>query len=190
MQTIPEDGNRYELFEGELIVTPAPSRDHHKVSRNLTLLLGNYLKKFPIGKLYYVPFDVFFDDETIVQPDIFVILNTRLALIDEKKMNGAPDMVIEIPSPSPPAIPASQRSGWGRAGTEERDRGFKFKRYAQEGVSEYWMVDVLNQRIEVYHLADKGFIPPKAGFGGFSSGQTLRSKLFPELSFSVGEVWE
>lgn len=174
LQTIPEDRNRYELFEGELIVTPAPTRDHQKVSRNLTLLLGNYLKKFPVGELYVAPFDVYFDDETVVEPDIVVVLNARLALIDEKKMNGAPDLVIEILSPS----------------TEERDRGFKFKRYAQEGVSEYWMVDVLNQRIEVYHLTEKGFIPPKAGFGEFSSGQALRSKLFPELSFSDGEVWE
>lgn len=170
LQTIPEDRNRYELFEGALSVTPAPSRDHQNASRNLTLLLGNYLKKFPIGKLYYAPFDIYFDDETVVEPDIVVVLNARLVLIDEKKMNGAPDLVIEILSPS----------------TEERDRGFKFKRYAREKVSEYWIVDLVNQRIEVHGLTERGFML----FGEFSTGQTLHSKLFPELQFSIGEVWE
>ncbi len=170
LQTVPDDRNHYELFGGALIMTPAPSRDHQRAVRNLTLLLGNYLKKFRVGELYVAPFDIYFDDETVVEPDLFVVLNARLALIDERKMNGAPDLVIEILSPS----------------TEERDRGFKFKRYAQEGVSEYWLVDPINRKIEVYSLTEKGF----ALFGGYSAAETVRSKLFAELHFPSDEVWE
>jgi hypothetical protein len=69
--------------------------------------------------------------------------------------------------------------------TEERDRGFKFKRYVQEKVSEYGIVDAANQRIEVYSQPERGFIL----FSEFRTGQTLRTKLFPELQCSVGEVW-
>lgn len=119
--------------------------------------------------MYSAPFDVYFDEETVVEPDILFVSQARLHIIDERKVNGAPDMVVEIISES----------------TEQHDRGFKFKRYAQEGVTEYSIVDPAGQKIEVYQLSKKGFTPS----GIFSGTDDVTSPIFPKLRFSTDKVW-
>lgn len=168
--TTPDDGNRYEIFEGELIMTPAPNDAHQSAHSNLYIILGTYVKNHRLGKLYSAPFDVCFDEETVVEPDILFVSKERLHIIDDQKVNGAPDLVIEI-------IPES---------TESRDRGFKFKLYAREGVKEYWIVDPANKTIEVYELKETGFT-----LSGKSGGKDeFKSSYFAELKFTANQIFE
>jgi Uma2 family endonuclease len=167
--TAPQDRNRYEIFDGDLIMTPAPGRAHQFAVGNLYLILSNFCVPRGFGKVVLAPFDVFFDEETVVEPDLFFVASDRLHIIDDRKVNGAPDLIVEVLSPS----------------TEARDRGFKFKRYAQEGVREYWLVDPTNKTIEVYQLADGGFVLA----GKYERGQEARSPILEGLSFKVDNVW-
>lgn len=185
--TTPDDLHRYELFEGDLVMTPAPNPAHQFAVSNLHRLLSNYAEAHNLGKLLIAPLDVYFDEETVVEPDILFVAKERLHIIDEQKVNGAPDVIIEVISPS----------------TEQRDRGFKFKRYAQEGVKEYWIVrpdevgtrprsaeaervDPTKKTIEIYELREKGFVLSAA----FTNKDEVRSPYFQGLKFNLEEVWK
>ena len=124
----PDDGKRYELIDGVIYeMLAAPATTHQSISRNLHREIAVFLKGKPC-KVFAAPFDVCLfgkgdKDDTVVQPDIVVICHR--AKLDAKRCNGAPDMVIEINSPS----------------TASRDKVLKFNRYLAAGVREYWMVD-------------------------------------------------
>jgi len=136
-----DDDNRYELIDGEVFMMSAPSVEHERISRELFVQLANFLK----GKqceVFDAPFDVCLsgkgdEDDTVVQPDILVICDkTKL---DKQKYNGAPDMIIEILSPS----------------TTKHDRLRKFNKYLQAGVREYWIADPVDKSIAV-HILESG----------------------------------
>lgn len=167
--SIPSDRHRYEIFQGDLVMTPAPGRIHQDAVMNLANMLFTYLRTHQLGRVYVAPFDVYFDDETVVQPDVLVVLRERLNIVDERRINGAPDLIVEITSES----------------TEQHDRGFKFKRYAQEGVKEYWIVDPMAKRIEINRLGEKGFVAS----GVFSRRDEVVSPLLSGLRFTADEVW-
>jgi len=139
------DGKRYELIDGQVyILAPAPSPEHHRISGELYRQISNYLLDKDC-EVFSAPFDVRLlegeerDEEilTIVQPDILVVCDK--SKLDQRGLKGAPDMVIEIVSPS----------------TAGRDRGVKRDLYERNGVREYWLVDYSNKTIEVY-LLNKG----------------------------------
>ena len=110
--SIPEcDDKRYELIDGELILAPSPVTQHHSISRNLLRALDEFLESPSLGELFYAPMDVF-------QPDILFISNNRLHIIGDRNIQGAPDLVIEILSPS----------------TKTRDRDIKLEQYLRFGV--------------------------------------------------------
>lgn len=129
------DDLRCELFDGEIIVMEAPSIDHQRVSRDLTVKFAVFLE----GKkceVFAAPFDVCLFGQgdletTILQPDIVIICDD--SKFDKKKCNGAPDLVIEILSPS----------------TMKYDKHKKSDKYMQAGVREYWMVDPVNKNVSV-----------------------------------------
>lgn len=168
--TTPNDGHQYEVFEGELIMTPAPNRAHQKAHATLFRILSRYISEHSLGEIYSAPFDVYLDEETVFEPDILFVSRERLHIIDEQKVNGAPDLVIEILSPT----------------TEQRDRGFKFKRYAKEGVKEYWIADPMNKTLEVYQLTEKGFSLVRK----FAGLDNVHSPYFNKLKFSLEDVWK
>jgi len=166
----PEDNRRYEIFEGELIMSPAPNRAHQKAHANLFRIFSQHVHKHSLGEVYSAPFDVYFDEETVVEPDILFISKQRLHIVDESKVNGAPDLVVEIISPS----------------SDTRDRGFKFKLYAEKGVKEYWLPNPDEATFEIYVLGKNGFELA----GKFTGEQKTKSSLFPGLEFSVSELWK
>ena len=136
------DGKRYELIDGQVyILAPAPSPEHQRISGELYRQISNYLLDKEC-QVFAAPFDVRLpegeerDEEilTIVQPDILVVCDK--SKLDQRGLKGAPDMVIEIVSPS----------------TAGRDRGVKRDLYERNGVREYWLVDYSNKTIEVYLL--------------------------------------
>ena len=120
----PED-KRYELLDGELILSEAPSRNHQGSQVNIGSPLYVFVRSNGLGVVYFAPRDVVLTDTDVVQPDLMFISNERLHIDTEREVRGAPDLVVEILSPS----------------TSGRDRTFKRALYAKHGVKEYWLVE-------------------------------------------------
>jgi len=122
----PDDGKRHELIDGEHYVTPSPNRKHQKVLGNLHLLIGSWLEQYPIGQVYFAPFDVIFTMFDVVEPDLLYMSNERAErVLTDANVKGAPELVVEI----------------GSEGTRGRDETIKRRLYERAGVSEYWVVD-------------------------------------------------
>jgi Uma2 family endonuclease len=135
VQQLPDDGNRYEAIEGELYVTPAPSVRHQRICMRLTMALHRLLVEPGLGELFFAPTGVEFPaTEEGVQPDLLFVSTQRRGIIADPWIRGAPDLVIEILSPT----------------TAHRDRGVKRKLYDRQGVSEYWIVDPDGGVVEVW----------------------------------------
>jgi Uma2 family endonuclease len=131
---LPNDGKRYEVINGELIMAPAPNTIHQTISNNLEDELRSFLKKQKLGKMFHAPYDVVFSETDVVQPDILVILNERSSNITENYLDGAPDLIIEILSPK----------------TAHYDLLEKKELYERSGVKEYWIVDPRRFRVMIY----------------------------------------
>ncbi|GAB4367894.1 MAG: Uma2 family endonuclease [Calditrichia bacterium] len=139
--SLPDDGNRYEIFEGELIMTPAPKISHQEVSKSVGYELVQWERKTKLGKVFYAPVDVLLSEKSIVQPDLIVILKENYGIITKENIQGAPDLVIEIVLPS---------SGY-------YDMFDKKELYEKYGVKEYWIVDPERGWVEVYVLKNGKF---------------------------------
>lgn len=135
--SFPDDGNRYEIIDGALFVTPSPNGPHQGVHRELFLQLGIYLKANPVGVLFSAPADVILARDTIMQPDILV-LPVGLELHDWADVRGRLLLAIEILSPS----------------TAGRDRTIKRERYLRAGIPQYWTVDGRRQQVEIWRPGD------------------------------------
>ncbi|QWK19245.1 MAG: Uma2 family endonuclease [Hydrogenobacter thermophilus] len=139
-EALPE-GSPYQLIEGELIMSPAPSPEHQRSSKRLFTKLYSLLEETKRGEVFYAPIDVYLDEENAYQPDIVVVLEGSKAKITEKGIEGAPDLVVEILSPS----------------TAYYDLRVKKEVYEKAGVKEYWIVDPHMKSIEVYSNTPEGF---------------------------------
>ncbi|MCU0223670.1 MAG: Uma2 family endonuclease [Acidobacteria bacterium] len=134
---LPDDGHRYQLLEGELVMTPSPDRWHQHVSIRLGSELLNHVQVCGLGEAFAAPLDVTLDDRNVVQPDILFVSNERSGILQGDRVIGAPDLCVEILSP----------------GTERIDRVRKLELYARFGVTHYWIVDLDARTIEEYVLA-------------------------------------
>ena len=95
---LPNDRNRYEILQGELTVTPAPSTKHQSASANLFKLLSRHIDDRNLGKLFYAPIDLILDPTTILQPDLLFVFSSHQQVITERAVEGVPDLVVEIVS--------------------------------------------------------------------------------------------
>jgi Uma2 family endonuclease len=165
----PEDGNRYEVIDGELYVTPPPTLAHQNASSTLHGYLWPYVRQRRLGKLFSAPVGVVLDDENGIQPDLVYVSRERLGILSERAIEGAPDLVMEVLSPS----------------TQSRDRGLKMRRYAAAGVPHYWIVDPRARALEEYRLTASGYeLVGTSGPGG-----TFRPALFPGLEIPIDDLW-
>ena len=96
----PEDGKRHEILGGAHCVTPAPTRGHQEAVANLVYFFKDFLRRHPLGQILPAPFDVLFSEHDIAEPDLLYVSNERAAILREENAKGAPDLVIEILSPS------------------------------------------------------------------------------------------
>jgi len=133
---LPADGRRYELHEGGLSVTPAPSPRHQRVIRKLLVALNQHVEARGLGEVFVAPIDCILSDTTVVQPDIVYLESQRRAAVSARGIEGPPTLVVEIISPS----------------TAEIDRRTKFQLYARHEVPYYWIVDPDARSIEGYVL--------------------------------------
>ena len=139
LDSMPEDGNRYELIEGELFVSRSPSLTHQRVAGNTFYFFREYLQKNPIGEVISGP-GVILSDFSGVIPDLVYVSNERRKEIATGvKISGAPDLVVEILSPG--------------AENERRDRHAKRQLYRKYGVKEYWIIDPAKLAIEIYRTS-------------------------------------
>lgn len=169
-EALPEDGNRYEILDGKLAVTPTPFILHQRVSRNLHLLLCSHVAEHDLGEVLAAPVAVVLDEHTILEPDLVFVSMNRAHLITEKAIAGAPDLVIEILSPS----------------TARRDRTVKLRLYGRFGVPHYWIADPAARELFAFELASSG---------SYGSARVLRGDEVAEmpvpkcLRLELAKVW-
>ena len=133
VRALPDDGNRYEVIDGELFVTPAPSRNHQRAVRELTLVIEPYVRAERIGEVIFAPADiVVFGPRKFVQPDRFVPPFVGGNPVHAWTELGHLLLAVEVQSPS----------------TAVTDRGPKRVLYQEKGVPEYWIVDTAERMIE------------------------------------------
>ena len=133
---LPNDGKRYEILEGELAVTPAPSTKHQIASANLFKILSRYIDNINLGTLLYAPVDLILESTSVLQPDLLFVAKARQNIITDRAIEGAPDLVIEILSPN----------------TSRNDRVTKAQIYSRHKVPAYWIVDPELETVEIYLL--------------------------------------
>ncbi len=163
------DDERYELIEGELLMTPAPKTEHQRISRKLEFRMVTFVEDNDLGEVFYAPCDVCLDKENTVQPDILFVSKERLYIIEEDNIKGAPDLVVEIISES----------------TAYRDTIQKKMLYARFGVKEYWMAAPREKMIEVYSLEEKGYQLVKTCF----YNDTLESQILKGFKVELKEIF-
>ena len=166
---LPDDGLRHEIIEGEHYVTASPSTRHQRILLNLTYLIQGYLETRPVGEIFFAPFDVLLSQFNILVPDLVYISKERAYQLTAKNLQGAPNLVVEILSPS----------------TRRRDQRLKRDVYKRTGVEEYWLVDPEDDVIVVvYRRVGGEFAEPRR----FGRGETLITPLLPGLELPLDRI--
>ncbi len=142
MEAMPDDGNRYEVIDGEMYVSPPPSFHHQTILVNVAFAFGSYLRHHPIGRI--TPgVGVIFDDYNGVTPDLVFATHEKMhRSMVGGRFRSAPEIVIEILSPG--------------STNERRDRHVKHNLYAARGVGEYWLIDPENRSVEIHRRDEAG----------------------------------
>ena len=161
----PED-ERWELLDGELIMAAAPNMKHQSVQS----VMGGQLQPFVMsgghGWVFFSPTDVVLSEHDTVQPDLVFVSREREHIITDANIQGAPDLVVEILSPS----------------TASRDWRDKLDLYERHGVAEYWLVDPVSEIVWVFQLVDGALVQ----VGMYSVGDTLTSPLLEGFVLDLG----
>ncbi len=163
------DDERYELLDGELVLSPSPNRSHQRIDAKLGWRLAQFVEEMDLGEVFSAPFDVVLSDTNVVQPDLLFVTNEHTYIITPDNVQGAPDLVVEILSPS----------------TAERDRRFKRALYARYGVGEYWLVDPDDRTVTVLLLDDGNF----AEMAVYGAGETLTSPTLPGFTANLDDLF-
>jgi len=167
LEHFPDDHLRREIIDGELIVTPSPATRHQSAVVNFVVALAAYAKQNG-GKVFPAPLDVYFAEDNVVEPDVLFVRADHAERIEKKLIKDAPDLVVEISSPS----------------TRRLELVRKRELYARFGVPEYWYADLEVDRVEVYRLAEDDYPAPLLVF----PGEILTSAQLPGFSIPVNDA--
>jgi Uma2 family endonuclease len=168
-RTAPPD-RRYELLDGDLVMTPAPNLKLQRAQVRLGEPLARFVRENALGEFFFAPCDVVLSDTDVVQPDLlFVSRDRRHLLSGGDNVRGAPDLVVEILSPA----------------TADRDRGYKRALYAKHGVKEYWLVDPAAETVAILRLRGGALVVAHT----FGRNETLRSPLLAGFELALDEVF-
>ena len=162
---------RVELIQEKIHMSPAPRPKHQRIAMNLSFLFSVFLKEHNLGMILASPVDVILSPRrTVVQPDLVFVAKDRVeTLLTDTAIVGAPDMVVEILSPS----------------TAQIDRTSKRQTYAEHGIGEYWLVDVDAQILELHILAEGRYVVA----GAYTPKDTIEVGIFAEARIPVAEIW-
>ncbi len=163
------DDERWELIDGELIEMPSPTVPHQRVDALLGAKLVIFVIEGGLGEVFHAPIDVVLSDTVVVQPDLVFVSNERAQIITHNNIQGTPDLVIEIRSPS----------------TAEYDWTTKYKLYESYGVREYWLADPEACTVTVFVLGEDGY--ELAGI--YTRGQTLTSPALEGFSLDLDDIF-
>ena len=168
---IPDDGKRYEVIDGVLYMDPAPLYRHQKTAGRLFSLIDQFARKHRSGEVLFAPFDVVLSEFHVVQPDILFIARSRLTILTEKNVQGAPDLIVEILS----------------EGNRRHDEVVKKAVDERFGVSEYWLVDPSLETIKVYRLQNGLYV--RAIEFGVQYSPVLETPLLPDFRCTPDDVF-
>ncbi len=169
-ETFPDDGNRYEIIDGEVFVTAAPVEAHQWAVREVQSILRGHVRAHNLGRVYPAPFAIILGPHDVYEPDVLSISRERLDIIDmHGRVRGAPDLCIEVASES----------------TRDRDRKFKYERYAHFGVLEYWIIDPDPQTVEVFVLENGVYRLLVIAH----TGEDVKSRVLPVLELSTSSLF-
>lgn len=169
---LPETLNRVELIDGELVREPSPGASHQQIVGNVYTRLRRFVQRRRLGVVFLGPLDVVLGlegEEEVIQPDLLFVARERMAIV-RKLIRGAPDLVIEVLSPS----------------TIRRDREVKRRLYARYGIREFWVVDPESRTLEVLSLSEGEFVSR----GVFGEVDLVSSSVLPGLRLRVSDVFE
>lgn len=166
---LPNDGNRYEILDGDLFVTPAPSPQHQLVSRNLQFTIHQFAREHGLGEIFAAPIDLILAATTVAQPDLVFVSQERRAIVTNRGIEGAPDLVVEILSST----------------TTKTDRTTKARLYARYGIRHYWILDPESRNLEAYELSGNAYHLAST----LTGESTFSPSLFPGLTIPLADVW-
>ena len=167
---MPEGAPYYQFINGEAIYFPTQTLFHQSILLNVVFSMGGFVKKNNLGHTILSPVDVYFNDREMYMPDIVFVSHERNNVLTEVRIIGAPDIIVEVLSPS----------------TGYYDLSHKKEIYEQEGVREYWLVYPDELRVELLQNTDNGFIvlnqARKAG--------VVRSAVLEGFALEIAEIFE
>jgi Uma2 family endonuclease len=166
---LPADGKIHEIIDGWHYNHPTPRIRHQDISREIERFCEPYVRAHRAGRWLSAPVDVVLSEHDIVQPDKVFVSAQRAAIIGDAHIRGAPDLVVEITSPTDPAY----------------DKETKFKLYARHGVPYYWIVDSQLEQVEEYRHTGGGYEPVRT----WKKGDIFRPQIFAGLLIPVAELF-
>jgi Uma2 family endonuclease len=171
LETIPQEreGDRHELVDGELVVTPSPRPTHQMISVNIEFALVRHVREHDLGMVLDAPIDVRLTPDNVLVPDLVFIARDRLHIIGPKAIDAAPDLIVEILSP----------------GTKQRDLSMKRALYARFGVQEYWVVEPEARSVTTLMLVGDMYEKISS-----SQADTVPSRVLPRLALNLNEVFK
>jgi Uma2 family endonuclease len=169
---LPEDLLRHELIEGEHIVSAAPTLRHQRVAFNLAFAISAYVRPRALGEVFMAPVDVLFSQFDVVEPDVLYVAKTNAPRLRERHVEGAPDLAIEVLSPSSARI----------------DKVRKLRLYERHGVREYWLADPATDTLEAYRLTAGGRLALQASLS-HAAGDVLETPLLAGLRIALSEIF-
>lgn len=164
----PED-ERCELLDGELVMAPTPNIAHQRVCGRLGRRLAEFVEERDLGEVFRAPTDVLLSDTDVVQPDILFISKGRADIITADNVQGAPDLVVEVLSPT----------------TARRDWRDKLDLYSRHEVREFWLVDPQTEIVWVL-LPNEGSLEVANIYG---EGDTLASSILEGFTLDLNELF-
>ncbi|HEV2176504.1 MAG TPA: Uma2 family endonuclease [Terriglobia bacterium] len=167
---LPDDGKRYELIHGEVHLSPSPTTRHQFVLQNLSVSLSVHVQRHRLGEVWVAPLDVRLAEDTAVQPDLIFVSDTRDEIIQEDYINGAPDLAVEILSPS----------------TAAHDRATKLHVYAEARIPEVWFIDPRAKTVEVLKLQGAKYLVDAS----LAGHRILISSQFPGWELPLEQLFD
>ncbi|KHD07997.1 hypothetical protein PN36_08910 [Candidatus Thiomargarita nelsonii] len=167
---LPDDGCRYEIIEGILYMSNAPSFDHQYTVMEIAFNLKSFVNQNQLGYVLTAPFEIHLAEKTRpVQPDVFFIGAERGLLRGAKYFDGSPDLVVEVLSPS----------------TRRFDQFTKFRAYEKAQVPEYWIADPKSRLVQVYTLENQEYVL----LGDFMGDEVIESKVLAGLKIMADSLF-
>lgn len=170
-QTLPRDGSkRFELIEGEVFMTPSPNTRHQRAVAKLLRRLADFTDEHDLGEVFIAPYDIVFSKWTALEPDLLFIRRERSGIVTDANVKGAPDLVIEVLSPS----------------NKAHDRKRKLREYEKAGVPEAWYLDPEERTGEILNLGADGLYAVTASLSG---NDEITSRVAPGFSITLEGVF-